>query len=132
MKAGITRMSRDAVDALSDDELTALSDAEIDALVASQDTITRLNDEAGLYRMTGDYRAYRTRCHLDGVWAQFRMMERVVMERPITAPADNSRPWERREAWKDTRQGFTRYDLAAPDWSLLDDSPERISTRWED
>ena len=119
-------------DTLTDAELESLTDDEIDALVASHDTVTRLTDEAGLYDMTRDYREYRARCALDGVWARFRMMERVVMERPITAPVDASRPWERRDAWQDKRQGFTRFDLAAPSYDCLVYSPERLTDRYDD
>ena len=125
--AGVTRMVRP-----SDFEIDVMSDAEIDALVASQDTITRLEDEVGLHHIVADYRAYRSRCRLDGVWARFRMTVELVGEYPITAPRMASRPWERREAWRDTRQGFARLDLSAPDVSLLGTSPERVTDRFYD
>lgn len=103
-----------------------------DAALAKQDAFTALMDESGLCRLAHAHRASRRVIWLDRMWARYLMTVFLVGERPITAPPVLSRPWERRDAYRDDRQGFARYVLAAPDWSLLGDSPERVSDRYED
>lgn len=99
--------------------LCSACDAANDAIVAGQDTFTRMMDEAGMCRIARDYRGHMRRIAGDRAWARFRLSERMVAERPATAPGNPRRPWSARDAWKDTRQGFTRFDLPAPDSSLL-------------
>ena len=84
-----------------------------DLVVASQDTFTRVTDEAGLYRLERDYRAWKRSLDQERVWARFRMAQSLVEALPCTASRDPmSRRWDR-----------TRVSKASTDPGMLTDSP---------